>query len=56
MTHDEHAKESYDFKQEADEAKKRGNHDLATDRMQWAQWHATMALYELTFWKAGSPS
>lgn len=47
MTHYEHALMSYRYQERAETANKRGMDDLVENRMTMAQWHATMAVYEL---------
>lgn len=47
-SHWEHALESYRLKEAADNACSRNMHELGADRMIQAQWHATMAVYELS--------
>lgn len=52
MTHHEHALTAYRIKNAADTARARANLELADERMIWAQWHATMAVYELSLLNA----
>lgn len=52
MTHNEHVFMSYRLKQRAEDASKRDMNDLAESRMVMAQWHATMAVYELSLLNA----
>jgi hypothetical protein len=46
-THADHAKLATTFKANAEGASRHGNNDLAESQMVMAQWHATMAVYEL---------
>lgn len=48
MTHEDHANNAHAAKQSAEDASRRGMNDLAESQMVMAQWHATMAVYELT--------
>lgn len=48
MKHIDHAASSRACQQSAGDASRRGMNDLAESQMVMAQWHATMAIYELS--------
>lgn len=48
MTHEDHAQAAYRYQDAAENASKRSMNDLAESQMVMAQWHATMAVYELS--------